>query len=83
MSTTEKLASNLARNLVQIREARGITQQQLAKVSGIPRATIANLESGGANPTVLVLSRVSAALQVSLDELIGAPKQEGRLYRAA
>ena len=57
-------ALNLANNLKQLREARGITQQRMAKVAGIPRPTWANLESGAANPTLGVLVKVAAALSV-------------------
>ena len=40
----EELAGWLARNIKTLREARGATQAQLAKLSGVPRATWANLE---------------------------------------
>src|SRR2546425_1099373 len=36
--------------------------------TGVPRATWANLETGGGNPTLAVLHRVAQALQVPLDE---------------
>jgi len=40
------------------------TQQQIAKLAGVPRATWANLESGAANPTLAVLVKIAAALSV-------------------
>ena len=73
-------ASHLARNIRALREARGLSQAQLAKLSGIPRPTWANLESGAANPTLAVLLKVSATLQVSLEELVGPPRTAARLY---
>jgi transcriptional regulator with XRE-family HTH domain len=75
-------ASNLGRNIQTLREARGQSQQQIARVAGIPRATWANLESGAANPTLAVLIKVAQALQVRLEELIEPPRRLGRLYRA-
>ena len=66
-------AKNLAGNVRQLRDRRGLTQQQLALLSDIPRPTLASLESGAANPTLSVLTRVAAALQVSIEELIGTP----------
>ena len=39
----------LGRNIQTLREARGRTQEQIARVAGIPRATWANLESGAAS----------------------------------
>ncbi|MEM9462732.1 MAG: XRE family transcriptional regulator [Myxococcota bacterium] len=75
-------AANLALNIKQLREARGLTQHQIAKVAALPRPTWANLESGAANPTLSVLMKVAAALQVSLEELVGPPRAGARLYKA-
>ena len=58
---SDELAERLARNIKQLREARGVTQQHLAKAAGVPRATWTNLESGTANPTLTVLHRVASA----------------------
>ncbi|MBX7223376.1 MAG: helix-turn-helix domain-containing protein [Blastocatellia bacterium] len=82
MSTPTDVSANLAANIKQLREVRGLTQDRLAKLSGLPRPTWANLESGSANPTVSVLVKAAAALQVSVEELIGPPRSEGRLYLA-
>ena len=79
----DQVSENLAANLVQLRRARGLTQQQVAKLAKIPRPTLATLESGAANPTLAVLLGVAGALQVSLEELIGPPRAACRLYRAA
>jgi len=76
----DDLADRLARNIKQLRESRGLTQEQMARLSGIPRATWGHLESGGANPTLSVLHRVALALQVPLEELTSAPRSSGRLY---
>lgn len=77
----DEAAENLARNVRQLREVRGLTQQQLAKLSGMPRATWANLETGAANPTLNVLLRVASTLQVSIEELLAPPRAAARLYR--
>ena len=76
----EDLGDRIGRNLKQLREARGLTQEQMAKIAGLPRATWTNLESGTANPTVAVLLRAAGALQISLEELLAAPRAGGRLY---
>jgi transcriptional regulator with XRE-family HTH domain len=75
------VAARLGRNIRQLRNVRGRTQQEMAKLSGLPRATWANLETGAANPTLQVLYRVALALQVSVEELIAMPKASARLYR--
>jgi transcriptional regulator with XRE-family HTH domain len=76
----EDVSERLGLNVKHLREARGLTQEQLAKVAGVPRATWANLESGGANPTLAVLRRAAAALQVSIEELLSAPRASARFY---
>ena len=76
-------AENLAHNIKQLREARGLTQHQIAKAAALPRPTWANLESGAANPTLSVLMKVAGALQVTLEELVGPPRAMARLYRAS
>lgn len=80
--TDDAAASNLAINIKQLREARGLTQQQIAKIAGLPRPTWASLESGAANPTLTVLMKVAGSLEVSLEELVGPPRATVRLYRA-
>jgi transcriptional regulator with XRE-family HTH domain len=75
---SEAMAERLGRNVRQLRDARGMTQQQMARLSGLPRATWANLESGAANPTLGVLAAVAGALQVSIEELISPPRASAR-----
>ncbi len=83
MSGENDVSAHLANNMRTLREARGITQAHIAKLAGLPRPTWANLESGAANPTLSVVVKVAAALQVSVEELIGPPRATARLYRAA
>lgn len=78
----DELSLNLANNIRQLREGRGLTQQQMAKVSTIPRPTWANLESGAANPTVQVLLKVASALQVTVEELLAPPRASARFFAA-
>src|SRR5678815_2647262 len=79
----DALSRNIAANVRQLRQSRNLTQDQLARLSGVPRPTWSNLESGMANPTVSVLARVAAALQVPFEELISPPRAQARLYNAS
>src|SRR5262245_39962163 len=76
----EDLPGDLGRNLKQLRSARGLTQHQIARLAGMPRATWSHLESGAANPTLAVLHKVALALQISLEELLSRPRAAGRFY---
>ena len=82
MSTPAPLGDRIAANIRALRTARGVTQQQMARLSGLPRATWQHLESGAANPTVSVLHKVALALQVSVEELISPPRAACRFYAA-
>lgn len=77
---SEDLAARLAANVKQLREARSLTQDQMSKASGLPRATWANLESGASNPTLAVLHKVAVALSVSFEELLAAPTSAAKHY---
>ena len=82
MAEQPSIAANLSDNVRALREARGLSQAQMAKIAGVPRPTWAHLESGAANPTVAVLVRVADALQVRVEELIGPPRSAARLHPA-
>ena len=65
-------SDHLAANLRWQRERRGLTQSALSKRSGVPRSTIANLEAGGASPTLSVLVGLASALQLGVLCALGA-----------
>jgi len=79
----DDVAERLGQNVRQLREGRGLTQLQLARVAGIPRATWGNLESGAGNPTLAVLQKVATALQVTMEELVSKPKAAVQFHVAA
>ena len=78
----EAIARYIAQNIRQLRRSRNLTQEQLSRISGVPRPTWSNLESGASNPTVSVLIKVAGALQVPLEELISPPKAVAKFFRA-
>ncbi len=77
---TDDVAAHIAANVRALRASRGLTQSQLSKLASVPRATWANLESGAANPTIGVVLKVCAALQVSIEELVSAPRATAKHY---
>lgn len=78
----DSLTENLAENLRFVRQRRGLTQGQLAKLCGIPRSTVANLETGSSNPTLSVLHRLASALHLSLEEMLSPPRSRTQLFPA-
>lgn len=77
----EALAGNLAANLRYIRERRGLTQVQLARLASLPRSTVSQVETGAGNPTLAVLARLARALAVSIEELLSAPHAAVQVFR--
>jgi transcriptional regulator with XRE-family HTH domain len=61
--------SLLARNVRRIRVAKGISQERLAFDSGIDRSYLGGIEREAENPTVDLLGRLAATLDVPLGEL--------------
>lgn len=67
---SDDTSTYLAVHLKRLREAQGLSQAAVAEQSGVPRPTIAHLESGQANPTLSVVLRVARTLGVSIDSLV-------------
>lgn len=79
----DQLPRHLAENVMNLRKKMGLSQLQLAKKAQIPRSTLTYIESGESNPSLMNLAKVSAALQVSLEELISQPRSQLKLIKAA
>lgn len=72
----------LSNNIKTLRKKLGQSQEMLARKSGLPRSTIAGIESGYANPGLQSVVAISKALSVSIDELITEPSPEVSLIRS-
>lgn len=70
-----RLSSTISVNIIRTRQRKGLTQQQLAKIVGVSRGTIARYESDDAGLDVKTLSRIAHALEV--DELDLVARESG------
>ena len=77
-----KLSKIISKNIKRLRELQNLTQLQLAEKGGLPRSTLATLESGESNPSVDTLVKLAASLSVSLDELVSRARPKTKLVRA-
>lgn len=66
----------ICENIQILRKKRSLTQEALAEEVGVTRQTIAKWESGESIPDLELASRLAAALDVSLDDLTHAPREE-------
>lgn len=81
---SDPLSVSLAATVHAARLAREFSVSALAERSGVPRAMIGEIEHGEAQPTAALLGRLSAALGMTLSELVAhAEGDERRLVRAA
>ncbi len=63
--------SNISKNLRKMREAKGLSQEKLARLADVANNTIIKIEGEkNKNPTLDTLKKITKALSVSLDDLI-------------
>jgi transcriptional regulator with XRE-family HTH domain len=60
-----------------LRRVRGWSMDQLAAASGVSRAMISKIERGESSPTAALLGRLSAALELSVSELLSVAADVG------
>jgi transcriptional regulator with XRE-family HTH domain len=60
----------VGRNVARIRREKGLTQEQLAEISGFSQQYISGLEQGRRNPTIVTLFELATALGVGHLELL-------------
>ena len=70
----EEALTQVGPRLKRLRTQRNVTLVELSNATGISKSTLSRLESGQRKPSLELLLPISAAHQVPLDELVGAPK---------
>lgn len=60
----------------EIRKAKGIRQEELAKVLGVSRQTISSLENGRYNPSILLAYKVARYFGVTIEEVFLFDQEE-------
>ncbi len=60
----------IGRNFARLRRAQGLTQEQVAELSGLSQQYLSGLESGRRNPTLITIYQVAVALGVSHVDLV-------------
>jgi len=62
---------NLSKNIKRLREAKGLSQEKLARLADVANNTLIKMETGeNKNPTLETLKKVAQALDVGVDDLI-------------
>ena len=66
----------VGRNVKRIRQEKGLTQEQLADLSGFSQQYISGLEQGRRNPTIVSIYELASALGVSHMDLVRSINEE-------
>ena len=53
----------------EIRKAKGIRQEEFAKVLGVSRQTISSLENGRYNPSIFLAYKIARYFEMSIEEV--------------
>jgi transcriptional regulator with XRE-family HTH domain len=67
----------VGRNVKRIRQEKGLTQEQLADLSGFSQQYISGLEQGRRNPTIVTLFELATALGVGHMDLVQPDEEQG------
>jgi transcriptional regulator with XRE-family HTH domain len=80
----DSVRATLAANLRRLRIARHLSLSELARATGISKATLSSIENARANPTVETLASLAGVLRVEIGKLLEElPVPEVRVVRAA
>lgn len=80
---TSELAAIVGRNLKRLRQRRGHSLERLAKLSGVSRAMLSQIELCRSVPTIALLWKVARALDVPFSALTSDAKANGTVILRA
>ena len=66
----------VGRNVKRVRQEKGLTQEQLAELSGFSQQYISGLEQGRRNPTIVSIYELATALGVGHMELVRPTEEQ-------
>lgn len=66
---------NLSENIVRLRHKKKLTQEGLADFLGVTKASVSKWENAQSMPDILLLPRLAAFFDVTIDELVGYKAQ--------
>jgi len=71
-----ELTRRVAENLRALRKQRDLSLDDLAARSGVSRATLSQIETSKTNPTIAILWKIAAGLQIPFAALLGEERVE-------
>lgn len=66
----QSISKKLGENLKKVRAKKKLSQGALARLLGVDKGYISNIENGKKNPTLATIERLAEALGISIDSLL-------------
>lgn len=83
MSEAPSPADVFSQRLQSARDARDLSQQDLARKTGLPASSISHFEGGGRKPSFDNLHKLADALNVTTDYLLGRSEETAAVSAAS
>lgn len=74
--------STVAANLKALREQRKLSLDAMARLTGVSKSMLGQIERGEVNPTISVLWRIANGLKISFSTLLEKPAKELHIIKA-
>ena len=73
----------VAGNIRRLRKEKKLTMEELAKLSGVSKSMLAQIERGDGNPTISTLWKISNGMKVPFDALTVRPEVTYEIVKTA
>ena len=77
----ENIGTIVANNLKRLREGKKMSLDAVAKVSGVSKSMLGQIERGDVNPTLSTVWKIANGLKVSFTELMTRPEMDFEVIR--
>lgn len=75
--------ATVAKNIKRLREENKLSMDELAKLSGVSKSMLAQIERGDGNPTLTTLWKISNGMKVPFDALTVRPKSPYEIVKTS
>jgi transcriptional regulator with XRE-family HTH domain len=79
----DKLNYIIAENLKRLREERRLSLDHMAKLTGVSKSMLGQIERGDVNPTVSTVWKIANGLRISFTQLMSRPEAEIEIVKRA
>ncbi len=76
-----ELQNNIAQNVKEIRQSRGLTLEEAAKLTGVSKSMLSQIEKGDVNPTISVIWKIANGYKVSFSMIMEDHNQKSEVIR--